>query len=78
MEIVKKLEGRIEIPVAAIQFDVSGHTIWVQSPEGATVLRIKARRGIEVEECLTSPVRHADIYIEGNLPICLSKDSVQS
>ena len=66
--------ARITIPVAAIEFDEHGNTLWVQAP-GGTVLRIKTRGRITTEECTSNPVSHADIVVEGNINICLAHDA---
>jgi hypothetical protein len=66
--------ARITIPVAAIEFDEDGHTLWVQAL-GGTVLRIKTHGKITTEQCTSNPVSHADIVVEGDINICLSDDA---
>jgi len=67
--------SRIAIPAALIEFDDGGNTIWIQGPEGATILRIKCTGRIAVEKCDTSPVSHADMMVEGDVSICCSDDA---
>ena len=69
------------IPVSQIEFTVGGNTIWVQSPVGATVLRIKFPMGIRTDQCRTEqPVSHMDVTILpaeiGQIPptFCLAGD----
>jgi hypothetical protein len=66
--------ARTTIPVAAIEFDSSGHTIWVQGLNG-TVLRIKTLGKILVDQCTTNPCSHADIIVLEDIKICLSTDA---
>lgn len=68
---------RITIPAAQIEFVDGGNTIWVHSPAGATILRIRARGGgkIKTERCQSSPVSHGDIVVEGDIAICLAGDA---
>jgi len=75
------LGDRVTIPVSQIEFTVGGSTLWVQSPVGATVLRIKFPMGIRVDQCRTEqPVSHMDVTIHkgdiGSIPptICLADD----
>jgi len=67
---------RVVIPVNAIEFNVGSHTIWVHSPNGGTVLRIKCKGKINIDKCTNSPISHSDIIIEGDMNICLSEDAV--
>lgn len=63
---------RYQIPVCILEFDEGGHTLWVQSPEGATVLRLKTLGGkIEVSHGCQNPVAHVDIMTTGNIEICI-------
>jgi len=61
---------RIEIPVALVEFDEGGHTIWVQSMEG-TVLRIKCTGKIKVDKRCQNNVAHADMEVQGDIEVCL-------
>lgn len=67
--------GRITIPVCQLEFDVGGNTIWVQSPIGATVLRVKVTGKISVDQCQTNPVSHLDLIVDGPARFCLSDDA---
>lgn len=66
---------RIQIPVHVIEFDTDGNTIWIQSPEGGTSMRIKCTGKILIEKCIDSPISHSDIIVNGNIDFCLSSDS---
>ena len=75
------LGDRVVIPVSQIEFTVGGNTLWVQSPVGATVLRIKFPMGIRVDGCgPTQPCSHMDVTIMkpelGTVPptVCLAGD----
>lgn len=65
------MNGRVVIPVLAIEFDSEGNTLWVQG-EGGTVLRIKTMGRIVTEECTTSPVCHGDIVVREDIRMCLA------
>lgn len=68
---------RIEIPAVAIEFDEGGHTIWVQSPKGATILRIKCTGKIKVHTHAAkyeNGVSHADVMVQGDIDVCLAKE----
>lgn len=68
--------GRIQIPVSLLEFDVLGDTLWVHSPIGATVLRIKSIEGFAVIRCLKgNPVSHLDVLVDGPIDICLANDA---
>ena len=62
--------ARIEIPVSLIEFDEGGTTIWVHGPEGATVLRIKAKKIVSKPEC-ENICAHSDIVVAGVVTMCL-------
>lgn len=66
--------ARIQIPVVLLEFDEDGNTLWVHSPIGATVLRIKSMKGFVVDRACENSVAHADIIIEGPLDICVPPD----
>lgn len=63
------------IPVGAIEFNVESNTIWIQSPEGGTTLRIKCSGKIFVDQCTNSPISHSDIMVDGDINFCLSQDA---
>lgn len=65
----------IKVPVCELEFKVGGDTIWVHSPLGATVLRIKAKEGFLVQMCADNPVTHLDVYFESKLNICVGPDA---
>lgn len=60
------------IPVSQLEFD--GHTIWVHSPLGGTVLRIKVNGGIDTVKCADNPVSHMDLQVPGAAVFCLAGD----
>ncbi len=66
--------NRVTIPVCQIEFDIGGHTIWIQSDKGATVFRIKCSGSIEVGEGCENIVSHADIMVKGDIHVCLVKE----
>jgi hypothetical protein len=79
---------RIKVPVCEMEIDVEGKTIWIHSPLGATVLRIKCWSGIELSKCTDNPVTHFDLNIGlppgntygdrgGRVGICLGPDAVE-
>ena len=62
--------ARVTIPVACIEYEEGGNTLWVQGPEGATVLRIKTMGKITSTRCQTSPVPHADVIVREDIVVC--------
>jgi hypothetical protein len=66
---------KIQIPAGVVEFYAGGNTIWIQSAEGATTMRIKCSGKINVDQCKDSPVSHCDIYLEGDINFCISKDA---
>lgn len=71
------LPDRILIEAYAVEFINGGNTIWIHSPQGGTILRIKCSGSIITEECKNSPISHGDIMVDGNINICVSNDLVQ-
>lgn len=69
---------RVFIPVSQIEFNVGSNTIWIQSPEGNTTLRIKCNGKILIDQCMASPLSHADVIVDGNIEFCLSGDAANS
>ncbi len=66
---------RVKISVCELEFEEGGDTIWVHSPAGATVLRIKSMKGIVTSTCESSPVSHFDLVVEGPIEVCLAGDA---
>lgn len=66
--------ARIKIPVCELEFEEGGDTIWVHSPLGATVLRIKAIDRITTVNCDTNPVSHLDLVVP-EAEFCLAGDA---
>ncbi len=66
---------RVLIPVSAIEFNVGGNTIWVQSIQGSTIMRLKTDGRINVDRCESSPTSHTDIMIKNDINFCLSGDA---
>jgi len=67
---------RITIKTACVEFTVGGNTIWVQSPEGGTVLRIKCTGKVLADRCQNSPISHGDMYVSGDIEMCVSTDLI--
>ena len=73
--------SRIAIPVALLEFDEGGNTLWVHSPVGATVLRVKIAGKFQVTGCGDNAVcSHADVTVppgsrDGDVTFCLAKDA---
>lgn len=69
---IKEPSGRHQVDVAMLEFDEGGNTIWVHSPRGATVLRIKTLGGkIVVNNECSNTVSHSDIIVEGDIEMCM-------
>ena len=64
------------IPVDALQFYEGGHTMWVHSSTGGTVLRIKATGRVKAAQCTTSPITHVDVIVNGDIEICVGGDEI--
>lgn len=62
---------RVEIEVGLMEFVEGGHTIWIHSPEGGTVLRIKCSGKITVDAACRNNVAHSDIMVDGDIEICV-------
>lgn len=58
-----------------LEFNVGSNTIWIQSLQGGTTMRIKCSGNITVEACADSPVSHSDVLVDGDIVICLSEDA---
>ena len=65
----------IQIPAACIEFVDGGNTIWVHSPEGATILRIKTMGKINVNGECENVCSHSDMIVKENIEMCLSEDA---
>ncbi|WP_346319423.1 hypothetical protein [Chitinophaga sp. YIM B06452] len=67
----------IIIPAGAIEFSPIGNTIWVQSPIGATILRIKSKNSIKLTDPLLEELDGEDerfycsIHVDQVIDICL-------
>ena len=66
---------RIHVPVALLEFNVEGNTIWIQSPDGMTTMRIKCTGKIHVDKCDNNPVSHSDVIVKGDINFCLAEDA---
>ena len=67
--------GRIQVPVAQLEFEEGGNTIWIHSPIGATVLRIKTMGKITTQKGCENVCSHADIMVKEDIEICLAEDA---
>lgn len=65
----------IQIPAAAIEFDENGNTIWVHSPIGATILRVKTMGKIIVDRECENICSHSDMIVKEDIRICMSDDA---
>lgn len=70
--------GRITLPVAVLEFEEGGNTIWIHSPEGSTTLRIKTSGKVTSRQCDTSPVSHGDIMVDGDICICIGAEEKET
>ena len=66
--------ARIEVPVALLEFEEGGNTIWIHGPMGATVLRIKTMGKIITEKGCENVCSHADIMVKEDIEICLTDE----
>ena len=66
---------RVSICVSELEFVVGGTTIWVHSPKGATVLRIRTPLGsvIKVNNTCENIVSHSDIMAADPIEFCLKE-----
>lgn len=60
------------IPVCLVEYMPGGNTIWVHSPKGATVLRIKCTGKINVRQTCVNVVDHSDMMVQGDIDICIA------
>lgn len=74
-KIIFKNGDRISIKVGLIEFNNGSNTIWIQSPNGGTTMRIKCTGKINIEQCNNSPLSHCDIIVNGDINFCLSEDA---
>ncbi len=65
------------IPAHGIQFNENGNTIWIHSPLGGTILRIKTLGKIKVNGDCENICSHSDMIVKENIKICLSDDAKQ-
>lgn len=76
MKNIPEIGERINIPAVVIEFDNGSNTIWIQSPEGGTIMRLKCSGKINIDKCQNSPISHTDILVEGDINFCLSEDAL--
>ncbi len=62
--------SRITIPVSLLEFDEGGNTIWIHGPDGATILRLKAKK-ITVQRGCQNICAHTDIMVDDVVDFCL-------
>lgn len=65
---------RVEIPACVLEYREGGNTLWIHSPKGATILRLKVHT-IESSFCESSSVSHADMVVAQDLQFCLGPDA---
>lgn len=68
------INERVQIPVRLMEFNNGGNTIWVQSPTGQTVLRIKGKK-VLVDNGCQNTVSHADIMVSEDIHVCIANDA---
>lgn len=68
---------RHQIPVALLEFDEGGNTLWVHDQEGSTVLRIKTLGHVVVNEKCTNIASHADMIVQDDIEICVVEHSTR-
>ena len=61
----------IHIEAAEVETNEGGNTIWVHSPNGSTILRIKCTGKIIVNACCINDVAHSDMIVQGDINLCL-------
>ncbi len=64
----------VQIPAAEIEFRHGGNTIWVHSPSGGTILRIKCSGKITAVPGCENLCSHGDIMVKGDIEICIADD----
>lgn len=69
---------RVVIPACVVEFNVEGNTIWVQSPHGATILRIQTNGKINISKCKDNPCSNSDMNVPEDINICLANDAFES
>lgn len=67
----------IKIYVGELEFNKGGNTIWVHSPDGFTVLRIKTLGKIKVNKCDTDGYSHCDIIVKEDINFCVNNINVK-
>jgi hypothetical protein len=67
----------VTIPAVQVEFNDGGNTLWVHSPLGATILRIKLLKGaFRIDRDCENSCSHADMEIpEGDVQVCLAHDA---
>jgi hypothetical protein len=60
-----------KIKVTLLEFVEGGNTIWVHSPKGATVLRIKCTGKIHVSRECQNTAAHSDMMVNGDIEMCV-------
>jgi len=74
---MSKIPDRIIIPVYEMEFVNEGNTIWIHSPDGGSVLRIKCSGKIIPDVCKNSPISHGDILVDGDIHICVALEQLK-
>jgi len=70
------MKGRVSIPVAELEYDEGGHTLWIHNAQGATVLRLKLLEGkFRSQRGCLNICAHVDIAVPGaeDVTVCLSE-----
>jgi hypothetical protein len=62
----------MKLNVCELEFNEhGGNTIWIHAPNGSTTLRIKCTGKVIMDHCVTSPVSHGDLLVQGDIHICV-------
>ena len=68
--------SRVKIPVAELEFEEGGNTIWVHGPLGTTVLRVKVSGRLSSAKCAENPSSHLDLVAQDVDPVfCLGPEA---
>lgn len=66
-----KVDQHVRIEATEIEFHQGQNTIWVHSPLGGTVLRIKCTGKINIHPNCTNNLPHADMQVQGDIDVCM-------
>lgn len=67
-------KGRVQIPVAVLEFDDGGRALWVHDSNGMTILRLSIPKGITVSASCENLSPHADMVVVDSIEFCIPSD----